>query len=56
MVEDHDALRAALPDEFATLIEIFAEAADYWREEDVPFWALLTPPTDGKRLLPSLEV
>ncbi len=56
VVEGHDALRAALPDEFATLIEIFAEAADYWREEDVPFWALLTPPADGKHFLPSLEV
>lgn len=54
-VEGHDALRAAHPDDFDTLIEIFAEAADYWREEDVPFWTLLAPPADGTRFLPCLE-
>lgn len=54
-VEGHDALRAAHPEDLDTLIEIFAEAADYWREADVPFWALLAPPADGTRFLPSLE-
>ena len=55
VIEGHDALRAARPADFNTLIELFAEVADYWREEDVPFWTLLTPPTEGKPFLPSLK-
>lgn len=55
-VEGYDALRAALAGDFDTVVEIFAEVADYWREEDVPFWTLLTPPADGKPFLPPLEV
>ena len=54
-IEGHDPLRAAHPGDFDTLIEIFAETSNYWREEDIPFWALLTPPADGKPLLPSIE-
>ena len=55
-IEGHDALRAAHSVELNMLIEIFAEVADYWREEGVPFWTLLTPPADGKHFLSSLEV
>jgi RNAse (barnase) inhibitor barstar len=54
-VEGHDALRTSHSGDFNTLIELFAEVADYWREEDVPFWTLLAPPADGKQFLPSLK-
>lgn len=53
-IEGHDALRAAHPEDFNTLLEIFAETADYWREEDVAFWALFAPPADGTHLLPPM--
>lgn len=53
-IEGYDALRATHPADFATLIEIFAEAADHWREMGVPFWSLLTPPLDGNRFLAPL--
>lgn len=55
IIEGHDGLRAAHPGDFDTLIEIFAEAADYWREKDIPFWTVLTPSADGKPFLPSIE-
>ncbi len=29
------------PKEFGTALEVFSAAADSWREQDVPFWALI---------------
>lgn len=55
-IEGHDALRAAHAGDFDTLVDVFAEVADYWRGEDVPFWTLLTPPADGKPFLPLIEI
>ncbi|MGB7990847.1 MAG: barstar family protein [Candidatus Methylophosphatis roskildensis] len=55
LIEGHDPLRATHPGDFDTLIEIFAETSNYWRKEDIPFWALLTPPAGGKPFLPSIE-
>jgi len=34
-------LRAALPDEFDTLVGVLQEASQWWAEADVPFWAFL---------------
>lgn len=53
-IEGHDSLRASHPADFSTLMEIFSEAAEHWRESGVPFWALLSPAGDGKRLLDPL--
>ena len=35
------AYRAGHPTEWHTLEELFAEACDYWRERQVPFWVFL---------------
>ena len=35
------AYRAGRPTEWHTLEELFAEACDYWRERQVPFWVFL---------------
>lgn len=51
-IEGHDALRREKPDDVGTLIEIFAETAEYWREERIPFWTLFSPPSDGSNFLP----
>lgn len=53
-IEGHDAMRTAHPGDFKAALEIFAETADYWRDEDVPFWTLITPSADGKHFLPLL--
>lgn len=35
------ALAAAEPEEFETALEVFDGAAEYWYDEDVPFWVLV---------------
>lgn len=54
VIEGYDSFRGAHPREFDTLLEICNEAADYWREEDVAFWTLLTEPKTGAPFLPQL--
>ena len=34
-------LRAALPQEFATLLDVLQEASQWWAEAGVPFWVFL---------------
>lgn len=41
------------PEEFDTVVEIFEEAADFWKEEHKPFWVIVTevgPDTQIKTL------
>ena len=45
-------LRAADPDDFATLIEVFLAVADARRERQEPFWILIDTPTRGISTLP----
>jgi RNAse (barnase) inhibitor barstar len=47
LLEHGQALQAALPDEFDTLIEIIDSSARGWHEVDVPFWGFLSVPDDG---------
>jgi RNAse (barnase) inhibitor barstar len=35
------AFAAAEPEEFETALEVFDGAAEYWYDEDVPFWVLV---------------
>jgi RNAse (barnase) inhibitor barstar len=35
------AFAAAQPEEFETALEVFDGAAEYWYDEDVPFWVLV---------------
>lgn len=42
---DHaDGFAAAAPDDFATALAIFQDAADVWREEGVALWTLVGSP------------
>lgn len=38
VVSGLDAFHAGTPDDFATLLEVFAAAADFWRDEALPCW------------------
>ncbi|WP_374244396.1 barstar family protein [Zoogloea sp.] len=42
IVLDHaDTFAAASPTDFATALSIFQDAADTWREDNIPFWTLV---------------
>lgn len=49
-----DAFRADHGEDFATLLQICGAAADYWREERIPFWTLVDMRADGIAWLPGL--
>lgn len=50
-----DALRAAEPEAYDTLIEVLFAAASYWREQEVPFWVFLDMRADGLADLPTIS-
>jgi RNAse (barnase) inhibitor barstar len=41
LLENGDMLHARAPEDFATLIDIFRQAAQEWQARDVPFWCLV---------------
>lgn len=49
-----DALHAVNPEAWQTLIDVFRSAADYWRDEEVPFWVFIDMRADGLASLPTL--
>lgn len=49
-----DDFRAAQEEEFAAALRILDAAADFWREEGVPFWTLVDLRGDGGSYLPEL--
>lgn len=38
-----EALQAARPADMETLLDMLAEAARWWADDDVPFWAFIAP-------------
>lgn len=42
-----DAIHAADPDAWQTLISVFASAAEFWQNEEVPFWVFIDMSADG---------
>jgi RNAse (barnase) inhibitor barstar len=38
VLKDCDSLMEHNPDDFATALEVFADAAAYWHETETPFW------------------
>jgi RNAse (barnase) inhibitor barstar len=42
-----DAIYAADPETWQTLISVFASAAEFWRDEEVPFWVFVDMSADG---------
>ena len=48
------AFAAAEPEEFETALEVFDGAAEYWYDEDVPFWVLVGDADFAKFDIPAL--
>ncbi len=48
----HGSAQVAAAAEYETALEIFADCAEYWREEGTPFWALVEP-SEAARNLPA---
>lgn len=50
-----DALYASAPEDWETLINVFVAAAEFWRDEDVPFWVFIDMRADGLAYLPNAD-
>lgn len=54
LLENADRLHAAHAADLDTALQIFAGAAESWRQEGVPFWTLVDVRADGAAWLPEL--
>jgi RNAse (barnase) inhibitor barstar len=55
LLEHCDEFRASHAGDFATALQVFAAAAEAWRNERMPFWVLMDMHADGIAYLPGLE-
>ena len=53
LINGLEALRLGNPDDFTTLLEVFAAAAETWQSEEMAFWILIDTPAHGIRKFPS---
>ena len=53
LINGLETLRFSDPDDFATLLEVFAAAAETWQSEGMAFWILIDTPAHGIRKFPS---
>lgn len=49
-----DGIHARAEADFVTLMQVFQDAAQTWREENVPFWCLVDMQDDGIAWLPTM--
>ena len=49
-----DALKAAQPDAWETLMGVFGGAAEYWQNEETAFWVFIDMRSDGLAYLPTV--
>ncbi|MBA3902523.1 MAG: hypothetical protein C0522_02430 [Rhodocyclaceae bacterium] len=54
ILDECDAFRIDHSEDFTTMLQVFGSAADYWREEHIPFWTLVDMHADGIAYLPGL--
>ncbi|KAB2936742.1 MAG: barstar family protein [Rhodocyclaceae bacterium] len=54
LIEHCDDFHARLGEDFAIALQVFAEAADAWRDARVPFWVLVDAHADGLSFLPDV--
>ena len=50
-----DALHGSAPEAWETMISVFVSAAEFWRDEDVPFWVFIDMRADGLAYLPTVS-
>ena len=53
LLEHCDGIHGKAEADFANTLQIFEQAADDWREQDVPFWCLVEMQADGIAWLPT---
>lgn len=49
-----DALKATAPEPWETLMNVFGSAAEYWQNEETPFWVFIDMRADGLAYLPTV--
>jgi RNAse (barnase) inhibitor barstar len=49
-----DALKSAAPEPWETLLNVFGSAAEYWQNEETPFWVFIDMRADGLAYLPTV--
>lgn len=49
-----DGIHARAESDFVTLMQVFQDAAEEWREDGVPFWCLVDMQADGIAWLPTV--
>jgi RNAse (barnase) inhibitor barstar len=55
IILDHcDGIHGRAEADFVTLMQTFQQAAETWREDDVPFWCLVDMQADGIAWLPTV--
>ena len=55
IILDHcDGIHGRAEDDFVTLMRIFQDVAQTWREDEVPFWCLVDMQADGIAWLPTV--
>ncbi|MCF8199818.1 MAG: barstar family protein [Sulfuritalea sp.] len=54
ILEHCDGIHGRAESDFVNLMQIFQEAANNWREDDVPFWCLVDMQADGIAWLPTI--
>lgn len=54
VVQGFESWANAQPLEFDIGLSVFGEAADYWREDDIPMWAVFAVPPGTPQFLPKL--
>jgi len=50
-----DGFHAAAPEAWNMLISVFVSAAEFWRDEEVPFWVFIDMRADGLSYQPSVD-
>lgn len=55
LLERCDGFRASCGADFATALQVFAAAAEVWRDERVPFWVMVDMRPNGMAYLPVIE-
>lgn len=54
-LEHCDGIHAQAEEDFVTLLQLFQQAADEWREDEKPFWCLVDRLADGIAWLPTIN-
>jgi len=54
LLEHCDGIHGYAESDFVATLQIFAQAADEWREQDTPFWCFVDMQADGINWLPDI--